>query len=116
MKRFVRWFLSNAALAICLWLWFMRGIAGAHYVVTFYVWVGFLISLLLLSPELTARLRKSFKPVMPVWIWIDVLFDIAVTLVLVWNGQMLLGSLYLVHFLLLAKVHSPVKEEKAAHA
>lgn len=118
MKRSIRWILINGIFAACLWLWFAQGMAGGRYVATFYVWTTFCLSLFLLSANVreAACNYESFRNMSAFFAWIDALFDFAVTLVLVWHGEILLGSLYLVHALLISGAVQAARKARASHA
>lgn len=115
MKRIVTWALGNGSFALFLWLWLVEGIRGAHSVAVFYIWATFCISLFMLSAKVRESLAGTVK-VARWFVWFDALFDVAVILALVWNGEILLGSLYLVHALLLSSRYASRATVKTEHA
>jgi hypothetical protein len=111
MKQTLRWATINTLFAAVLYFAFVQNVAGAQNVVQFYAWFGFAISLLMLVPAAHEALAKSPEKIPgSLHRTIDVTYDTAVVIILVWVGWQWTAAAYLLHIFLMQSMITRAKE------
>jgi len=118
MKRTLYWLLVTASFAAALWYGFWQDIAGARYLVQFYVFAVCLpASFLMNSDTLTAALAKE-KPA-PIRHAISLAINWAALTTLIWHGYIFTSVAWATALMLLAIARNSAKklsEAKGAEA
>jgi len=97
--KLLRWILMNATFAILIYFGFFGEIEGAYNTALFIAWVIIIMSFFLLSDDAIKRLKENeIKRSVPNWV--DITFDITVSLVFAWFGAWLTAAFYFVHMLI----------------
>lgn len=105
--RLLRYLAVNAVLAVTLYFATFRQVEGAQNLLTFAAVVVFLIACTSTSDEARATVRELGLPVPG---WVDVLYDLVFTCVLVWFGHWFLGILWIGQLILLHVARLPETE------
>lgn len=109
--RLIRYIITNAAFAVCLWFGIIEGISGAANVALFIAWIAIVTSLFACSKDVIEKLAQRGRTVP---MWIDQSFDLMVVAFLVWHGWWATAIGYVIHMGSLAvaydrasKLHNP---------
>jgi hypothetical protein len=96
--RAIKWTAVNSLFAAALYFAFVENVQGAQNIVQFYVWFAFIISLLSVVPAVWQKMAENPDGLTPqAWRVVDVIYDTAVVIILVWVGWMWMAALYLIH-------------------
>lgn len=111
MKRTIRWTATNALFLVFGYLALVQDINGAKNVLQFYIWFAFATSILVLTPPGIKQMSEHPEK-MPSRTWqvIDVIFDTACIIVLVWYGWVWASIAYLLHMLFMQAAISNAKD------
>lgn len=104
--RFLRYLIFNSLFAMFIWLAYFQNWRPAQLIVAFLVVFFSLTSLLVLNSNIAKVVREQGPPCPP---WLDQIYDVFITLVLVGCGHPVLGTLYILHSLIL---HSALRSKK----
>ena len=120
LKRFLYWIIPNGGGAYLLYISFVGHIGWAWNVASFYYWatalMAFPFALLILlcgvMPDGKATLAKIAPKIerSKVAIFLDICFDIAISLALAALGHFVLAGFYLVHIFLMAFIRQWIEE------
>ena len=88
----------NVAVAVLAYFGFIVGVEGAANVTMVMLWLAIVLSPFALSEGVSDDLKAQ-----PYWYKVlDTLYDISMTIFLLWIGMMWTGVFYLIHLLLVA--------------
>lgn len=94
----LRWFVINGAVACLAYFGFIQGLDGAANVAMVILWLTIALSPFVLMDKLADELRSR-----PEWFKaVDTVYDITMTVFLLWIGMMWTGVFYLIHTMLVA--------------
>ena len=113
MSRILYWLAVNGVFAASLYLGLERGIEGAANVAQFMAWWSFAMAILAAfkSDKVVEAIREKPSSVPR---WVDVTFDVAATLVLVWHAWWWTGLAYGIHCMVLIGLRALAREKDQA--
>ena len=97
--RTIRWFLFNSMIAGTVYMGLIKDIEGLKNIAIFLCWAIIIISFFLVfSDEARERLQEKFKDKKaPVPKWFNALWDIVISLFLVWFGYWFTAIVDFIH-------------------
>jgi len=111
MLKILRYILINGIFLFCLIYAIIYGAIWAENIAKFYVVViTVLVTFCLFSLDIAAKSFNRGKQSIPVWI--DVMFDIVCTFIMVAAGWFILAGLYVFHMICLATIRNRAEELK----
>lgn len=111
--KFQRWFFINGLFVFVLYLAVYKNIIGAERIIIFLTWTMFLVAALSCHPDVIKKLREKKKAVLfTVPFWVDLTYDIIITLVLIWYGFTATAAAYLGHIVCLSCVRKELEKEQ----
>jgi len=96
--KLLRYVLVNGLFASCLYFGAYKGVSGAANIAMFIVWLSFVVSMFAPVKEVAVEISNETRPV-PVCV--DVGFDIAMTISMLWCGWVVSAIVYFIHMFLL---------------
>ena len=110
MKRKVKWLVYNGLFATVVYFATFGGNQNAANVVSFLCVVCFIFSWFTFAKDVQEIIKKKGRPVPS---WLDCLFGMVVSFVLIWFGFWWSGSMYFLHsFMIQAAYTKALREEE----
>lgn len=111
--KIVRYIVMNGVLVASVYGGFYMGNEGLANIAKFLIWALFGISLVIFVPGLIAKLAREDAPIQrSVPKIVDIMFDVALTMVLVYHGDILYGTVYAIHSTLGQMMFELVENER----
>ncbi len=98
IKAWSRWLFFNTCISITIYFGLWHNIDGAAKILQFYSFFLLFVSLFMLSDDFVLSIQqKHGLPIVP--IWVDIPFDIMVSLALIWHGFFFSAAAFIIHMI-----------------
>jgi len=108
MKKMLSWVLINSIFAVCGYYGLVEGVAGAGYIFWFMFWLCTIGAIICNFSSDAIKVARRDGPSVPRWM--DVVFDLGILFLVVWNHHYFAGAFYVIHMLALQNVYSGESE------
>ena len=106
----LKYFLYNGLLILTAYFGLGQGVEGATYCFFFMAWLLIVTAFTVyLNPELKKKARDKGRSVPMA---LDVLVDLAIIYLLVWNGHFITGAFFLIHSGMTADIYKEEEDVK----
>lgn len=108
-----RWGLINGTFALFVVLGPGFGVAGATNIALFLAWLTFFMSSLFLNKDAKEIMLKQLKEKnesFSMVLWADVLFDLSIISVFLWNNFWFTAIAYLIHTIIMFRIRQEIEK------
>ena len=109
MKKTLRWLSVNGIMAVVIYLWYVQHIEGAYNIMVLMIGVTTFVSLFALRDDTVKILAEKGRAVPAA---VDVTYDVILTLVFAWYGDLLFAAIWVFHIAIVQAAYEKAKDLK----
>ncbi len=109
-RKMIPWIVTNLVLFGTLYFGHFQGLPGFMHVFWFMIWALIvMVFYIYINPKELLRVKKNPTGVP---LWLILILDSLLLFFIVWNHNIVTGSFYLIHMIIIMNIHDSVRKAK----